>query len=182
MRNDLSDCSLEIRFVKIDSQWFVIQKLLMSRLFNEKLRSNVLVFAIFINNFEITVPCTRVYFTKENCLWNRDSKQNAIFEECKNPIEGASTKASLFDRNNRRAHETKLLHRRSRCPRDSAHRQARRRSQGVLHFVIPFMCLAICKFRDPWPHATDRDRDSNSNFLLRGYPRPLQVLPFRVAR
>jgi len=176
MRNDLSDCSLEIRFVKTDFQWFVIQKLFMPRLFNEKLRSNVLLFAIFINNFEITVPCTRVYFTKENCLWNRDSKQNAIFEECKNPIEDASTKVSLLDQNNRRAHETK--HRRSRCPRDSAHRQARCRSQGVLHFVILFHVLGHMQISGS---VTARDRPRSGfkfKFLTARVPAPVTGLTF----
>jgi len=44
------------------------------------------------------------------------------------------------DQNNRRARETKLLHRRSMSSRFSTS-EACRRSQGALHFVIPFHVL-----------------------------------------
>lgn len=66
---------------------------------------------------------------------------NVIFEECRNPIKVQAQKSHpSSDQNNRRARETKLLHRQSMSSRFSTP-EACRRSQGALHFVIPFHVL-----------------------------------------
>lgn len=85
------------------------------------------------------------------------------------------------DRSNRRAWRTKLLHRRS-SPRDSARRCMSPFTKGAPLRHPLFTC---------WPYANSRIRDRTRPTAIgiqiqishcEGYPRPLQVLPFRVDR